>query len=53
MFRHVDEVKQLGLDVPEMTELALELKRAGLDVKTDVLTVDEMAEEICRLKSKT
>ena len=53
VFRHVDEVKQLGLDVPEMTELALELKRAGLDVKTDVLTVDEMAEEICRLKSKT
>ena len=43
VFRHVDEVKQLGLDVPEMTELALELKRAGLDVKTDVLTVDEMA----------
>lgn len=53
VFRHVDEVKALGLDVPEMTELALMLSRAGLGVATDILTVDEMAEEICRLKSNT
>lgn len=53
VFRHVSEVKALGLDVPEMTELALELNRAGLDMPTDILTVDEMAEEICRLKSNT
>ncbi len=53
VFRHVDELKALGLDVPEMTELALMLSRAGLGVATDILTVDEMAEEICRLKSNT
>ena len=53
VFRHVDEVKALGLDVPEMTELALMLNRAGLPVATDILTVDEMVEEICRLKSNT
>lgn len=53
VFRHVDEVKEIGLDVPGMTELALELKREGLDVRTDILTVEEMAEEICRLKSNT
>ena len=43
----------MGLDVPEMTELALMLNRAGLPVATDILTVDEMVEEICRLKSNT
>ncbi|MGI6183388.1 MAG: energy-coupling factor transporter ATPase [Candidatus Fimadaptatus sp.] len=53
VFRHVEELKALGLDVPEMTELALQLSRAGMAVREDVLTVDEMVEEICRLKSNT
>lgn len=51
VFSRVDEVKRIGLDVPGMTELALELSREGLAIRTDILTVEEMAEEICRLKS--
>lgn len=53
VFSRVDEVKRIGLDVPGMTELALELSREGLAIRTDILTVEEMAEEICRLKSNT
>ena len=53
VFSRVDEVKRIGLDVPGMTELALELSREGLAGRTDILTVEEMAEEICRLKSNT
>lgn len=53
VFSRVDEVKRIGLDVPGMTELALELSRKGLAIRTDILTVEEMAEEICRLKSNT
>lgn len=53
VFSRVDEVKRIGLDVPGMTELALELSREGLAMRTDILTVEEMAEEICRLKSNT
>ena len=53
VFTRVDEVKRIGLDVPGMTELALELSREGLAIRTDILTVEEMAEEICRLKSNT
>ena len=53
VFHNVDEVKRIGLDVPGMTELALELSREGLAIRTDILTVEEMAEEICRLKSNT
>ena len=53
VFSRVDEVKRIGLDVPGMTELALELSREGLAIRTDILAVEEMAEEICRLKSNT
>lgn len=53
VFSRVDEVKRIGLDVPGMTELVLELSREGLAIRTDILTVEEMAEEICRLKSNT
>ena len=53
VFSRVDEVKRIGLDVPGMTELALELSREGLAIRTDILTVEEMAEEICRLKSNS
>ena len=48
VFSRVDEVKRIGLDVPGMTELALELSREGLAIRTDILTLEEMAEEICR-----
>ncbi len=51
VFSHVDEIKRIGLDVPGMTELALQLKKEGMDIRTDILTVEEMVEEICRLKS--
>ncbi len=51
VFSHVDEIKSIGLDVPGMTELALQLKKEGLDIRSDILTVEEMVEEICRLKS--
>ena len=53
VFSHVDEIRALGLDVPEMMRLAAELRRAGLELRAETMTVEEMAEELCRLKSKT
>jgi len=50
VFRRVEEVRSLGLDVPEMTRLAQRLRDAGLEVPEDIMTVDEMAVELCRLK---
>jgi energy-coupling factor transport system ATP-binding protein len=35
-----------------MTDLAHMLRMDGMDVRADVLTVDEMVEEVCRLSSK-
>lgn len=50
VFTNVDQIMKLGLDVPEMMKLSAALRKAGLKMKQDVLTVNEMAVELCRLK---
>ena len=52
VFAHVDEIRALGLDVPEMMRLAAELRRKGLKLDAVKMTVEEMVEELCRLKSE-
>lgn len=53
VFGHVKEVRALGLDVPEMMQLAAELRSAGIkELAETTMTVEEMAEELCRLKSR-
>ena len=51
IFRQAERMRALGLDVPPMTELAGRLAAKGLPVKNDILTVPEMVEEVCRLRS--
>jgi hypothetical protein len=41
VFRRADELRRLGLGVPQVTRLMYALRDAGLDVPSDVLTVDE------------
>lgn len=41
VFKNVDKLKSLGLDVPQVTELMYLLRKRGIDVKEDVLTIDE------------
>ncbi|WP_101773970.1 energy-coupling factor transporter ATPase [Peptostreptococcus faecalis] len=50
VFSHVDELKAIGLDVPYMTELSKLLNNDGINVDKNILTVDEMVGELCRLK---
>ena len=50
VFSQVDKMKEIGLDVPQVTELAYELRKEGLDISADILTIDEMVEAICRLR---
>ncbi len=50
VFQNVETMKHLGLDVPQMTELAYELNKSGVNIKTDILTIDEMVRELCQLK---
>lgn len=50
VFSHVDELKSIGLDVPYMTELSQMLNKDGISISKDILTVDEMVGELCRLR---
>lgn len=49
IFSQVNTMKTIGLDVPQMTELAYELKKMGLSLRSDILTIDEMVNELCQL----
>lgn len=44
VFRDVEKIKSLGLDVPQVTELMYELNKLGFDFPQDILTVDEALE---------
>lgn len=49
IFSQVDKLKELRLDVPQITELAYELKKEGLPVKDGIIRNEELVEEIKRL----
>ena len=42
IFSQVERVKSLGLDVPQVTELAYELNEEGIDISRNILTVEEL-----------
>ena len=46
IFPQVERMRGLGLDIPQSTELAYELKKCGIDIGTDVLTVEECIDRI-------
>lgn len=48
VFRHVSELKKIGLDVPQTTELIYRLNRAGADMRGDILTTEECVDEIIK-----
>lgn len=51
VFRNKDKLKALGLDVPPLGKLSGMLARAGYQLSPDALSVEELVEELCRLKS--
>lgn len=53
VFKNVEKLKSLGLDVPQVTELAYELRKMGIEISDDVLTVDECFDEIVRILGET
>ena len=50
IFRNVPVMKKIGLDVPQVTELAYELKQNGINIGSDILTINEMVNALCQLK---
>lgn len=49
VFSHVEQLKEIGLDVPQVTELMWELKKAGCSVSSEVITEEDCIREIQRL----
>lgn len=50
IFSKVEELKSYRLDVPQVTELAYELKKSGLPLTDGILTVEELVDEMVKLK---
>jgi energy-coupling factor transport system ATP-binding protein len=51
VFSKSEQLKELGLDVPGPTQLAVSLRESGVPLP-DILNEDEMVIELCRLKSQ-
>lgn len=49
IFTQSRKLRALGLEVPQVTELAFELKQAGVAISDGILTIDELVEELCQL----
>ncbi len=48
VFRNIDEIKRYGLDVPQVTELAQELIKDGLNLPPDIIDVKELVDILCQ-----
>ncbi|MDU4731356.1 energy-coupling factor transporter ATPase [Finegoldia magna] len=46
VFSNVEQMKEIGLDVPEPTEISYLLNKSNINVRRDVLTVDELVEAL-------
>lgn len=49
VFAQVETMKNLGLDVPQVTELAYGLKKAGYDISTEIISEDDCVEAVAGL----
>ncbi len=49
VFKHHEELKELGLSVPQVSVAMSKLREKGLPVKTDAITVEEAVKEIIRV----
>lgn len=50
IFVQVEKLKHYGLDVPQVTEVADLLRKEGIDLPADILTVEEMVGALCLCK---
>ncbi|GMQ57997.1 energy-coupling factor transporter ATPase [Vallitalea sediminicola] len=50
VFTQVEQMKTLGLDVPQVTELAYMLRKNNINISANILNVKEMVDALCQLK---
>lgn len=49
IFSQVEQLKQYHLDVPQVTRLAYELRKRGLDLPEGIIRAEELVEALCQL----
>lgn len=47
IFSEVEKLKELRLDVPQVTLLAYELRKSGVDLPEGILTIEELVNALC------
>ena len=52
VFSNVEKVKNVGLDVPQVTELVNLLRQEGIELPKDIITVEECVDCILKLLNK-
>jgi energy-coupling factor transport system ATP-binding protein len=52
VFEHVEQLEKMGLAAPQIMYIMKALREKGLDVPTNILTVEEGAREIAALLKK-
>ena len=46
---NTQRLKEIGLDVPQVLELAMKLREKGFNIREDILTIEEAKEEILKV----
>lgn len=49
VYSHAEELKSMGLNVPEITDIFLKLRQSGIDCRTNIYSVDDGVREMERL----
>ena len=49
IFSRVDELKAYRLDVPQVTMLAAELRKRGVQIPAGIIRKEELVEALCQL----
>jgi energy-coupling factor transport system ATP-binding protein len=48
VFKNIEAIKKFGLDVPQVTELAQELAKEGLNIPPDIINVKDLVDLLCQ-----
>lgn len=51
-YKRADELLKIGLDVPQITKIFMELKERGFPVRTNIYTIEQGVAEIAKLRGE-
>ena len=49
VFSHAEHLREMGLNIPEITQIFIGLKKAGYDISTEIITEDECVEALAKM----